>query len=203
MLTCGRRHLEKMDLHDVANDVVDALVTIDASKQPFKGFQPGVGPYGEPQLVKLIAAHLNTIPKYKGGVCVRRSPDLLIPQEWAIEFKLARPFGDNNKEAENWSVNLLHPYPGNVSTIGDCYKLSKYEGTERRAVAVIGYEHTPPKIQLTPLIRSFEEIAKNVLGFKLSDRIEVGRDNLVHPVHQAVRVFAWELLEGPRNPQLE
>ncbi|MBZ5696311.1 MAG: hypothetical protein LAN36_13230 [Acidobacteriia bacterium] len=192
-----------MDLAEVVDDVVDALVTIDASRQPFKEFQPGVGPYGEPQLVKLIAAHLNRIPKYKGAACVRRSPDLLIPQEWAIEFKLARPFGDNNKEAENWSVNLLHPYPGNVSTIGDCYKLLKYEGPERGAVAVIGYEHTPPKIQLTPLIQSFEEIAKNVLGFKLSDRIEVGRDNLVHPVHQAVRVFAWELLDGPRNLQSE
>jgi hypothetical protein len=27
---------------------------------------------------------------------------------------------NNGKEAETWSVNLLHPYPGNVSVIGDC-----------------------------------------------------------------------------------
>jgi len=41
----------------------------------------------------------------------------------ALEFKIARPFGDNGKEAENWSVNLPHPYAGNVSVIGDCLKL--------------------------------------------------------------------------------
>src|SRR6058998_405930 len=38
------------------------------------------------------------------------------------------PFGDNGKEAENWSVNLLHPYEGNVSTIGDCCKLARWTG---------------------------------------------------------------------------
>ncbi len=185
-----------MELEEAINDIADALVSIDASEPPFKGFQRGVGPYGEPQLVKLIAARLNRLPKYHGGAGTRRSPDFLIPGEWAIEFKLARPFGDNGKEAENWSVNLLHPYPGNVSAIGDCYKLCMYSGVERRAVAVIGYEHDPPKIDLTPLIRSFEEIAKHVAMAKLSDRVEVRRDKLVHPVHQVLRLFAWEIFDS-------
>jgi hypothetical protein len=131
-------------------------------------FQAGVGPYGEPQLVKLIAAHLNHLPNYHGTVSTKRYPDLLIPSEWAVEFKITRPFGDNGKEAENWSVNLLHPYAGNVSTIGDCRKLATYLGSERRAVVVIGYEHVPPKIDLTPLIESFEAIAKHVSRITLS-----------------------------------
>jgi len=138
-----------MDLIEVITDVAGSLVTVDASRVPFHSFQPGVGPYGEPQLLKLIAAHLNDLPNYKGHVVTRRTPDLLIPGEWAIEFKIARPYGDNGKEAENWSVNLLHPYPGNVSTIGDCHKLLELQCTERKAVAVIGYEHSPPKISLT------------------------------------------------------
>ena len=183
-----------MNIDEVVNDVADAVASIDASRQPFRTFQPGVGPYGEPQLVKLIAAHLNKLPKYGNAVITRRTPDLLIPGEWAVEFKITRPFGDNGKEAENWSVNLLHPYPGNVSTIGDCYKLAKWPGPERRAVVVIGYEHTPPKIDLTPLVESFEVIAKHVAGLKLSDRTEQRRDGLVHPVHQSLRVFAWEVL---------
>jgi hypothetical protein len=182
-----------MNLEELLTDVAEALIKIDATRQPFRTFQPGVGPYGEPQLVKLIATHLNGLPKYRGAVLTKRCPDLLIPNEWAVEFKITRPFGDNGKEAENWSVNLLHPYPGNASTIGDCYKLAGYQGLERRAVVVIGYEHTPPKKDLTPLVESFEAIAKHVACINLSARIETRRGPLVHPVHQSLRLFAWEL----------
>ena len=184
-----------MNLDEILTDITAAIVAIDGSRQSFKNFQPGVGPYGEPQLVRLIAANLNQLPKFRRAARTKRSPDLLIPQEWAIEFKIARPFGDNGKEAENWSVNLLHPYPGNVSAIGDCYKLAKYPGPERRAVFVIGYEHVPPKIDLNPLIESFEAIAKHVSRIRLSTRIEARHDTLVHPVHQCLRVFAWELTD--------
>lgn len=185
-----------MNLNDLLTDISSALIAIDDSRQCFRAFQPGVGPYGEPQLLRLVAAHLNQLSNYS-GVQTKRCPDLFIPKEWAIEFKIARPFGDNGKEAENWSVNLLHPYPGNVSTIGDCYKLAKYPGAERRAVFVIGYEHIPPKIDLSPLVESFEAIARHVFHIGLSRRIETRHDALIHPVHQSLRVFAWELLDGP------
>ncbi len=181
-------------LKTVAGDIADAIKDIDASELPFKQFQRGVGPYGEPQLVKLIAGRLNRLPRYQGRAATRRTPDLLIAGEWAIEFKLVRPYGDNGKEAENWSVNLLHPYPGNVSAIGDCFKLREYSGPERRAVVAVGYEHVPCKIDLTPLVRSFEAVVRSVALMKISDTIEVRRSNLVHPVHQCLRLFAWEIL---------
>jgi len=111
-----------------------------------------------------------------------------------MEFKIARPFGDNGGTAENWSVNLLHPYRGSTSTIGDCWKLEALRCAERKAVVVIGYEHTPPKIDLTPLIESFEAIAKHVALIQLSARIEIRRDRLVHPVHQVLRIFGWEVV---------
>ncbi len=183
-----------MDLQDVISDVADAIVHVDGARQPFRTFQPGVGPYGEPQLVGLIARHLNELPKYHLAARTKRVPDLLIPDEWALEFKITRPFGDNGREAENWSVNLLHPYPGNVGTIGDCYKLARLPGPERKAVIVIGYEHVPAQIDLTVLVESFEAIAKHVAGLKLSPRLEVRRQQLVHPVHQSVRIFAWQVL---------
>lgn len=188
-----------MNLFEVLNDIVEAIVRIDQTADPFRGFRPGVGPYGEPQLVKLIAAELNQLPKYRNSVQTKRTPDLLIPNQWAIEFKIARPFGDNGKEAENWSVNLLHPYPGNVSSVGDCYKLTAHPGPERRAVIVIGYEHVPPRIDLAPLANSFEAIAKQVLGINLSDRIEIRREGLRHPVHQCARLFAWEVIGKGRD----
>ena len=56
-----------------------------------------------------------------------------------------RPFGDNGKEAENWSVNMLHPYPGHVSLLGDAIKLINLENFDQKGLIVI-------KISLDPLI---------------------------------------------------
>ena len=175
-------------------DIADGVRAIDASRLPSKAFQAGVGPYGEPQLVRALAAHLNTLPAYGKKAQTKRKPDLLITGLWAVEVKLARPFGDNGKEAENWSVNLLHPYEGNTSVIGDCLKLQKYGGPERRAAFVIGYEHTPPRIPLEPLFRAFEIVVTNVNGVRIGERCMTTVDGLVHPVHQQVRVVAWEVL---------
>jgi hypothetical protein len=185
-----------MDVEEIAFDIAGALVEIDSSGPPFKQFHRGVGPYGEPQLVAEIARRLNDIPRYRGAVVTKRTPDLLIPGEWLLEFKIARPFGDNGKQAENWSMNLLHPYPGNTSTIGDCLKLLSLPSKEKKAVIVIGYEHDPPQIDLSPLIDAFEVVATQVVEIRLGKRVEILRQQLVHPVHQRLRVFAWEVLSG-------
>jgi hypothetical protein len=63
-----------MDLKTVVQDIADVLKGIDSSREPFKNFQPGVGPYGEPQLVKLVAERLNDIPRYGGCAKTMRSP---------------------------------------------------------------------------------------------------------------------------------
>ena len=183
-----------MDLEQIVEDIADALVSVDQCRVPFKQFQAGVGPYGEPQLLSAVAQRLNALPAYQGAVLTKRTPDLLIPGEWAFEFKLARPFGDNGKEAENWSVNLLHPYPGNVSLIGDCLKLQQLDCPERKVVVVIGYEHTPPRIALERLLKAFELVATDVTGVRIGRRIQVTRSGLCHPVHQQLLVAAWEVM---------
>ena len=119
-----------IDLKQIANDVANALVEVDESCVPFRSFAPGVGPYGQPQLLKLIRDYLRKHTNYGFSAITKRTPDLLIPNQWALEFKIARPFGDNGAEAENWTVNLLHPYPGNTSSIGDCLKLLDFKGLE-------------------------------------------------------------------------
>jgi hypothetical protein len=182
------------NLAELVSDITAAALSLDSSRERFRQFQPGIGPYGEPQLVKHIAAYLNKLSQYDASARTKRTPDLLIPGKWAIEFKITRPFGDNDKEAENWSVNLLHPYPGNASSVGDCIKLSAHSGPERRVIIVIGYEHNPARIDLTRLINSFELIANRVAGITLSPRIETRSPSLVHPVHQVLRVFAWEVI---------
>lgn len=183
-----------LELQQVISDIADAVVSIDRCGIPFKTFRLGVGPYGEPQLVQAIARYLNQLKSYSGKAQTKRKPDLLIPGSWAFEFKLARPYGDNGKIAENWSVNLLHPYPGNESLIGDCLKLVKLGGDEKRAVIAVGYEHTPPQISLAPLLRSFELIAQQVVRIRLGPRVEKIRTGLCHPVHQQALIAGWEVL---------
>jgi hypothetical protein len=110
--------MHHVTLEQLIEDIADVLVRIDALRPMCKTFAPGIGPFGEIQLVSLIKDQLNTSGKYNGRIVTKRTPDLLIPTEWAIEFKIVRPYGDNGRPAEHWSVNMLHPYPGNQSTIG-------------------------------------------------------------------------------------
>lgn len=180
-----------MNYNEFVNIIADILKKFDSEKPIHKSFQPGIGPFGEPQIVKIIAERLQEF-----GVLAKtkRIPDLVVQNEWAIEFKIVRPFGDNGKEAENWSVNMLHPYPGNVSLISDAIKLIQLENYSKKGLFVIGFEHNPARISLDPLINSFESIAKYVMQLHLGDRIEQRRGSLVHPEHQVLRCFGWEIL---------
>ncbi len=180
-----------MQYRQIVATVADILKTYDSERPIHKSFQPGVGPFGEPQIVALVARCLSE----KGiAAGTRRTPDLYIEHEWAIEFKIVRPFGDNGKEAENWSVNMLHPYPGNVSLLSDAIKLGQLGSYSRKGLFVIGFEHAVAKISLDPLIESFEAIAAHVMKISLSGRVEERRGDLCHPVHQVLRCIGWELL---------
>ena len=179
-----------MQYTDIVKTIADILKEYDSERPSHKSFQPGIGPFGEPQIVSLIAQRLMV----KGiGAKTRRTPDLAIGEEWAIEFKIVRPYGDNGREAENWSVNMLHPYAGNTSLIGDAIKLAKLELYSNKGLFVIGFEHNPPKISLDPLLDSFEVIASQVMGIQLHGRIEEKREGLVHSEHQVLRCVGWQL----------
>ena len=105
-----------------------------------------------------------------------------------------RPYGDNGKPAEHWSQNVLHPYEGNTSSIGDCLKLLASGLNERKAVVIIGYEHSPALVPVEPALRSFELVAREVTQIDLSPRVEALRQGLIHSVHQQLRVFGYEVL---------
>ncbi len=180
-------------MQQLIDDIADAIRAIDSGGVAFKQFQPGVGPYGEPQLTKPISRHLATNPDRYPGIKTCRIPDLLIPDRWALEFKIVRPFGDNGIEAEHWSQNLLHPYPGNVSAISDVYKLMRRKGPEIRGIVVISYEHEPPKIAVSILVSAFEILCRQLLSLPLGERHSQVVRNCVHPVHQTATVYGWPL----------
>jgi hypothetical protein len=56
----------KMDecfpLSRIVNDVADYLKAFDSTKPCHKSFKPGIGPFGEPQLVKEISNGLVVSP---------------------------------------------------------------------------------------------------------------------------------------------
>ncbi|MBI5779687.1 MAG: hypothetical protein HZA49_09570 [Planctomycetes bacterium] len=181
-----------MELAEIIKNIADILKTHDSTnpRDEEKNFKPGIGPLEETQIVQEIAKRL-----MEKGVAsqIHQAPDLSINDEWAIEFKLARPFGDNGKEAEHWSKKILHPYEGNKSLLGDCLKLMREKSYPKKAVIAIGYEHNPAKISLDPAIKAVEAVAAGVLDIKLSERIEEVRGDLVHPVHEVLRVIGWEV----------
>ena len=182
---------ERPMLHDeIVGTIADILKSFDSEYPVHKTFKPGIGPYGEPQLVREIASRLTG-----QGIHSRthQSPDMSVQGLWAFEFKIVRPFGDNGRQAESWSQNLLHPYEGNVSLIGDAMKLSRLDVYPHKCLFVISYEHNPPIVDIEPLLSSFELISRYVRDIPLGKRIEEKRDGLVHPVHQVMRCFSWEL----------
>ena len=185
-----------MQHDELIRTIADIMKCFDSEHPTHKRFKPGIGPIGEPQLVGEIARGLT-----KQGIQsqTHRTPDLDAQGLWAIEFKVVRPFGDNGNEAENWSQNLLHPYEGNVSLIGDALKLVSLNDFHRKCLVMVGYEHSRPKISLEPLLHSFEVISRSVMNIPLGNRIEERRDDLVHPEHQVLRCVGWEVMD-PKRP---
>lgn len=179
----------------LVNHFAEALRWIDESRVPFKELRPGVGPYGEPQVVRRCLEYLrDRYPEEYSGAKTKRNPDVLIPGRWALEFKIVRPYGDNGREAEHWSQNLLHPYPGNVSSIGDIISLLSLERSEKKGVVVFTYEHDPPRTPVGVMVDCFEALARDVLRLPLGPRHAAELANLVHPVHQKATVYGWQII---------
>src|SRR3712207_4794910 len=147
-----------LSLDQVVNDFAETFRAVDAAGPQgvsrSRTYRPRIGPLRAAGATNRAIRHLqgerqssdyqDASPKqYPNN---RQQCGLVIPNEWAIEFKLLRPFGDNGERADHWSENVLHPYPGNVSSIGDCIKLIESGFSERKAIVVFGYEHSPPQI---------------------------------------------------------
>jgi hypothetical protein len=180
-------------LDDMVSDFADAFKAVDETRPQGASrtriYRPGIGPLTEADAVNRALRHLKESKRssYYRDASPTRYPnsrqqcDLVIPNEWAIEFKLLRPFGDNGAEAEHWSENALHPYPGNVSSIGDSFKLIESGFPECKATVIFGYEHSPPLIDTTVAIESFEAIAKQTVGIELGARQSAEFGPLIHP----------------------
>ena len=75
-------------LAELVAEFADALVMVDASRMSHKEFQPGIGPFGEADAVRAAIVKMKEVnPTRYSGAHTKRLPDLLIPNEWAIELE--------------------------------------------------------------------------------------------------------------------
>ena len=202
----ARRSVPSITLPKFVTDFADALHAVDHAgpigRSSSRVSRPGVGPLQERQAVRLAAAHLAEADAAYAGIASGRYPgsrlecDLLIPGQWAVEVKMARPFSDDDRHAEHWTEGLLHPYAGKTSAVGDALKLQCMDEALSKAVIIYGFEHATPRVPLEPAVRAFELIATQVAGVRLGKRIEQVRAALRHPAHAVVRVYGWEVLPG-------
>jgi hypothetical protein len=200
----ARRSVRAIRLPKFVADFADALRAVDRAgpigRSSSRVSRPGVGPLQERQAVRLAAEELAKADPAYAGIASGRYPgsplecDLVIPGQWAVEVKMARPFSDDDRQSDHWSENLLHPYADKTSAVGDAMKLQSLQAELSKAVLIYGFEHATPQVPLEPAVRAFELIATKVAGVRLGRRIEEMRDALLHPAHAVLRVYGWEVL---------
>lgn len=192
--------MSALSLDQIVSDFAEALRCVDAKSPVCKEFLPGIGPFGEREAVQLAFQEMLSA---RGGTYGTARPeklpgcnsatDIVIGTDWALEIKVARPYGNNGLLAEHWITNLLYPYKGNYSLLGDGMKLRDSGFPGKKALIVYGFEHPTPETDVATAINAFELIANQIIGLSLSKRIERRVEGLVHPVHSRLIVAGWEL----------
>jgi hypothetical protein len=121
----------------------------------------------------------------KCDLCVGAPPEW----EWSVEVKMLRLMGDNGKPNDNMLMHILSPYPNDRSALTDCTKLLESGLSGAKAVMIYGFDY--PELPMDPAIEAFETLARTQAT--LGVRATASYAQLVHPVHRAGRVFAWQI----------
>ena len=193
-----------MDLAEFTRAFADGIGAADATRpvafnqRSGNAFKPGIGPHTEKGTVDLVLANVDdgrlpTVEREAPNPRLSRQKcDLVIAGSpgWAVEVKMLRFRGDNNKPNDNMLLHLLSPYAKHRSAVTDCVKLGESGFAQRKAVLIFGYEDddTP----LVDAIDAFETLANQRVP--LGPRHDASFDGLIHPVHAAGCVHGWELL---------
>ena len=204
-MTLAPRHgtvMARMELADFVRDFATALKAVDARRPVFTSrtgrvYKPGIGPHSEDRAVDLILEEMKNVSPHGYGRFVCRVPyarsrqtcDVVLPNEWMIEVKMARFYGDNNKPDDTSLKDLLSPFDVDRSALTDCAKLAAADGPARKAIVIYGFDY--PAWPMDPVIEAFEVRAR--VPVRLGERCEASFTDLIHPVHQRGRTFGWEV----------
>lgn len=160
-------------------------------------YQAGIGPHPEDRAVDLVMRELASYqPHWRSQVRIcypgsKQTCDWLLgdPAQWAIEIKMARPYGDNGKPDDTAIKDILSPFRVDRSALTDCLKLAESPIQARRAILIYGFDDT--RRPLSDMIRAFETLAR--AHVRLGSRHVSRFGPLVHPVHASGEVNAWEI----------
>lgn len=186
--------------------VVDARLPQAVSSRSGNAYTPGIGPHSESETLRLVVEEVGRLVPSIGrvwklnvpyGPGSRQSCDLCLGAppiwDWAMEAKLLRLFGDNGKLNDAMLMHILSPYPQHRSALTDCAKLAHSDFAQRKAIVIFGYDF--PGWEMDPAIEAFETLASRTVI--LGPRVGAPFHGLMHPVHSAGRVFAWEIIGLP------
>ena len=183
-------------------------------------YSPGIGPYGENEIVDQVMKHLNEtntldeafyirpgriekrelgIENYKGITGRSATPDLVIGNK-IIEFKIARPLRDNGTPEDTWFKKVFDPHPTSYSTFIDVEKLCNFsenhdqQGRFEKWVVVIGFERINEVVyKLDALFPGlFRYISENISQKTVLE--DVGKTMELgnrHPFHQVVKLYGF------------
>jgi hypothetical protein len=95
-----------VELPEIIADLASALKAVDASapigRSKTREYRPGIGPLTEAGALAAAIDHLKQLkPAQYSAAGPKKLCDLVIGDDWAIEAKLIRPFGDNGAAAEH------------------------------------------------------------------------------------------------------
>src|SRR5262245_19335054 len=180
-----------------ALNAADGRRPIAVSPRSGRIYQPGIGPHPEDRAVDLIVAELNVrrpdwyIALRQCYPTSKQTCDLLWgdPVGWAIEIKMFRPNGDNGKPDDTAIKDILSPFASDRSAVSDCNKIADSTIAPHRAILIYGFDD--PGKPLLEMIDAFETLAGTRVALGQRNQASIGP--LVHPVHQAGGVFAWEV----------
>jgi hypothetical protein len=122
-------------------DLAGGLLAADSKSPQARGrtatYRPGIGPFSEAAAIKLIMAELAQLwpDRYRlhqvnvaYSESTRQRCDLCLGRPatgtLAVEMKLLRLLGDNDKVNDNMLMHILSPYPQHRSALTDCRKLA-------------------------------------------------------------------------------
>jgi hypothetical protein len=189
---------EIFDRFATAMQLADSRRPVAVSPRSGRVYQPGIGPHPEDRAVDLVKKELESLAPewdirlrecYPGS---KQTCDWLVG-DWAIEIKMFRPNGDNGKPDDTAIKDVLSPFSSDRSALSDTTKLATSHIAPRRAIMIYGFDD--PRRSLETVIDAFERLARARVW--LGPRTAAVLRGLIHPVHAAGAVFAWEVRALP------
>jgi len=209
-------------LNDFANSMVEINQTIVGHLNNNNQYAPGIGPYGEDQIVDVVMNNLSAnfpgiyqtyyirpgkdvkaalgLSNYVGISNRAATPDLILGNK-IMEFKIARPLRDNGVREDTWFKKVFEPNPNSYSTFIDVEKLCRFsenfdqEQRFEKWVVIIGFERLDEvEYRLDELFPGlFKYISENISKRIIKNFVSVSAIlGNQHSFHQVVKLFAFQ-----------